>query len=461
MSSILLRSRGAVQPEFARIIAYAAIGFAVFGCFLQQAAAQSDGIPFVPVPYMLNSGIYTGNGHEFNEVYTEEIRIEGAPWMRLRFESFNLGQGSFLTITSLKDGGMQKLTAEHLKQWKNGTAFFNGDAVRISLHVAPLDVDVFFEIAEVISGVRDAGGARDTCDFDDRVPSTDAAVGRVVYHLASDPPNYYNICTGWIFSNGTNLTAGHCSIEPAVMAMIEFSVPQSSSGGLLIWADPDDQYFIDQTSVIFHNDGGSEVGNDWAVFACFPNPSTGLLPIEVQGEFVRGILSVVPDHVRVTGYGEDTGVRSFTQQTDAGDYLGETIEGPSDVVLEYLVDTEGGNSGGPIYHADVIHYALGIHTNGGCNPPNHGNKGTGFENDALMSAIQNFYGTSTIYVDGDHMFSLDLGPIFNPKLTVGGAVEIAPPGSLIWIVTGSYNEAVVIDKAMELVAPIGSAVIGQ
>jgi len=444
-----------------RLISYAAIGFAILGCLLQQAAAQSDEIPSVSVPYELNSGVYSGNGRNFSLVYSEKIQIDGAPWMRLQFGSFDLGRNSFLTITSLADGGTQKLTAEHIKQWNSGSAFFNGDAVNIDLHVGPADVDVFFEVAGIICGVRDAGGTRDTCDFDDRVPSTDAAVGRVIYQLLSDPPNTVHLCTGWIFSNGSHITAGHCLIEPAILAILEFNVPPSSSVGIPNFSAPSDQYAINRSRVVYHNDGDSEMGDDWAVFACFRNSNTGLLPVEAQGEFARGVLSVTPANVRVTGFGEDQAERSFTQQTDAGDYLGETIEGPSDVIIEYLVDTEGGNSGGPAYHGGVSQYAIGVHTNGGCNPPSTGNHGTGFENDDLMSAINNFFGSPVVHVDGNHLFTLDLGLIFDPKITVTGAAATATAGSRISIVTGSYNETVLIDKSMVLVAPVGPVIIGE
>ena len=361
MLPAIVRSRGAKQPLFIRLIGYAAIGFAVFGCFLQQAAAQTDEIPAVSVSYDLHSGFYSGDGQDFRLVYSEEIKVDRAPWMRLQFGSFNLGRNSFLSITSLEDGGTQKLTTENLKQWNNVSAFFNGDAVRISIHVAPSDENVFFEVIGVMSGVPNAGGMRDTCDFDDRVPSTDGAVGRIIYRLSSDPPDIIHLCTGWIFSNGSYITAGHCLIEPAISAILEFNVPPSSSSGSINYADPDDQYSINRPSVEFHNDGESESGDDWAVFACYRNSNTGLLPVEAQEEFARGVLSVTPANARVTGYGEDQAERSYTLQTDAGSFLGMTVEGPSDVILEYLVDTEGGNSGGPIYHGEVAHYAIGVH----------------------------------------------------------------------------------------------------
>lgn len=456
-----LGSRTFIRTLSARLIACAVMSIAVFPCFTQQAVAQDGEIRFVEVPYDFHSGFYSGNGQDFSLVYSEVIKIDRAPWMRLLFGSFNLGHHSFLTITSLKDGGTQKLTSETLKQWNNGSAFFNGDAVEICVHAAPSDENVFFEVAGVISGVPDPGGTRDTCEFDDRVPSTDPAVGRIIYQLSSDPPNIIHLCTGWIFSNGAHLTAGHCLIGPATLAFIEFNVPPSSSAGIINYADPDDQYMINHSSVVFHNDGEYDIGDDWAVFACYRNSNTGLLPVEAQGEFARGVLSVTPANARVTGFGEDHAERSYTQQTDAGEFLGMTVEGPSDVILEYLVDSEGGNSGGPIYHAEAPDYAIGVHTNGGCNPPSHGNQGTGFENDALMVAINNFYGSPVVHVDGNHVFTLDLGLIFDPKITVGGAATGAAEGSIISIVTGSYDETVLVDKAMVFVAPVGPVIIGE
>jgi hypothetical protein len=155
----------------------------------------------------------------------------------------------------------------------------------------------------------------------DRISSDDPAIGRFL--MLSPTGDVLNLGTGWIASNGSLLTAGHCFTLPPVYPggqsvcidnlvfqydhyVLEFNVPDSSeSDGTLIFAAPDSQYVIDESSVIFCNTG---VGTDWGVFRCFPNSNTNLLPVQAQNAFYR----LTVDHtqqsaptLRVTGYGLD------------------------------------------------------------------------------------------------------------------------------------------------------------
>lgn len=176
-----------------------------------------------------------------------------------------------------------------------------------------------------------------------------------------------------------------------------------------------------------------------------------------------------PDIVRVTGYGVDytppgtTGFRntdSQTQQTEIGSFIGEVIESASDVYIEYIVDTMGGNSGSPVIILGST-MTVGIHTDGGCDPPTEGNFGTGFENNALENAIQTFPGANVTYVDKDHPVVQEDGSIFRPFDTVTEAINAVTAGGVISIVKGTYNQSKTISKAMTLTAPVGSVIIGQ
>lgn len=255
-----------------------------------------------------------------------------------------------------------------MKQWQQKSAFFNGEAVEVEHHVSPDDKGVFFEIGEVMVGERVGAGARagepprqalqpDTeaiCGgSDDRVASSDPAVGRIV------PAG----CTGWIISNGAYLTAGHCADQ---LETLEFNVPASDDDGTINHPALKDEYPINQRNVDFRNDG---VGNDWAVFEVNPT-DTGLRPVHAQKAFYRMSRDSDPETFRITGHGVDgppdcfgssrqpgctpprppTSLRnadSQTQQTHTGRNRGES-GGGAQVTFRYEVDTQGGNSGSPI-----------------------------------------------------------------------------------------------------------------
>ena len=389
-------------------------------------------------------------------LFNEVVRVSDAPWLQLHFGDYNLGKRSYITITSLKDGSHQRLNHKNLTKCRNSSVYFNGDAVEVELHIAPGEKDVFFNLAEITVGEW-VGAPESLCGQDDRVSYTDRRVGRIM------PVG----CTGWIVSNGVHLTAGHCE-DGHNMDMLEFNVPPSWPDGTVRHPLAEDQYDIDQNSIVWFDDGDG-IGNDWAVFACDPNPQTNLLPVQAQGYFFRMSRDDSPSTVRVTGYGVDstppgsTGFRnsdSQTQQTDYGSFLGEVVEGPSDVYIEYAADTMGGNSGSPVQREGSF-ITIGIHTNGGCIPPSTGNRGTSFENDALENAIQTFPGTNATYVDKDYAVVSEDGTVFRPYDTVSEAVNGATSGDIVSIVRGSYNEQMTISKTMILSAPVGKVTIGE
>jgi hypothetical protein len=291
-------------------------------------------------------------------------------------------------------------------------------------------------------------------------------------------------CTAYLASNGTVLTAGHCAdwdpdstgplLPDGVLdlwGVVEFNVPASQADGTPVAAAPNDQYPIDLSNVVWNFDGsGQGLGKDWAIFACLPNSNTGLLPHQAQGAFFRMTREAPPtDHdIRVTGYGIDsdppgsTGDKNFqnvTLQTDAGSYVGERNSG-ANVWHEYVVDTRRASSGSPIIWRNYG-FAIGIHTNGGCAPPDFGNNGTSFEHDPLENALQDFPGANTRYVDPVSMAPTQDGTIFQPYATILQAVNGTPTGGQISIVAGPYDEQITIDQAVTLIAPVGTVTIGQ
>lgn len=420
--------------------------------------------PYRTERYTLDMGVHTGDGLTTRLAFRTTVQIPAAMWLRVLFEDYQLGEASFITLVSAQDGSRQQLDAVSLRQWHGRSAFFNGGRVDVELHVAPYDAGVFVRLKEIWVGesaLPQPAEPQDICGAtDDRVRTTDKAIGRFVF----DPGlNQIAACTGWMTANSTILTAGHCADFGAYTQpdMIEFNVPLSNAAGDPQFANADDQYPIDQTHFDFHNNG---LGDDWGVFEALENSNTHLLPVHAQQAFYRLALAgdVHPVTVRVSGYGIDTTPNESNRvlQTHSGSYLGETMAGNTGYV-SYSVDTEGGNSGSPIIsRTNTVSVTVGIHTNGGCTSGGS-NSGTTFAHTALATAIRTFYYPVVDYVDKAHPTNTVDGDIFRPWNTVDLGVFFANSGSVLSIVTGSYNEAITITKAVTLTAPVGVVTIGQ
>jgi hypothetical protein len=77
-----------------------------------------------------------------------------------------------------------------------------------------------------------------------------------------------------------------------------------------------------------------------------------------------------------------------------------------------------------------------------------------------MAAIQNFPGENVVYVDSAYTPARRTGAVLTPYATVTEAVTAAPEGSIVSIVTGSYNERLTIRAPVTLTAPVGPVIIG-
>jgi len=79
--------------------------------------------------YSLKAGIYNGqkNSKQIEKAATHTINIAGSPWLRIFFSEVQLGENSYLTVISQKDGSKQILNSKTIKQWQNTSAFFNGE----------------------------------------------------------------------------------------------------------------------------------------------------------------------------------------------------------------------------------------------------------------------------------------------------------------------------------------------
>lgn len=316
------------------------------------------------------------------------VHVPGAKWMRLKFGQVllagdtALGNASTLRITSHLDGGTQELDLSELVQWRNSSAYFNGDTLEVEVLAYPHTGINRVVVDSAISGGAEINAAPEAPDIplaqcgpaDDRVLSTDPRSARLL-------PAF---CTGALIDDckGCFLTAGHCMGE-GELEVAQFNVPPSFPNGVITHPPPADQYAIDPSSLQGANGG---VGADWAAFGCFPNSETGLSPLAAQGSSYGLSLPppIVPaSTVRVTGYGTDSSRDNYVLQTSSGAYLSGTN------VLEYEVDTFSGNSGSLVV-SEVTGAAIGIHTHAGCSQGGgSGNQGTPLTNKALQEALTN------------------------------------------------------------------------
>ncbi len=404
------------------------------------------------------------------------ISNPGVQGQRIYFSNVNLGAKSYLLIQSHLDNGIQRLDNISMEQWNYASAFFNGDALTITLCVAPDESNIHASINSVViyTGLIPFQainpGIESICDgTDDRVVSTDNRVGRILSTTA--PGSSLSTCTGWQISNGVFLTAGHCVVGG--MQVYELNVPMSTSNGGIIFANPNDQYPVAQGSFIFEN---ANEGDDWCIFNVNPNSNTGLLPYQngananvINNRFFRCSWELLPgtsgSTTRITGFGKDSlpvgtggGRNSFnaTNQTHVGPFDAKSGSGNS-IKIEYTVDTEPGNSGSPVI-IEGTNTTIGIHTYGDC-PLNGVNGGTSFDAQDLENAINNYLGPGNVYVDVDHPSIFTFGSVMNPYHTVSGAVANASSGDILKIVEGVYIESVIINKTLTLTAPVGLVVI--
>jgi V8-like Glu-specific endopeptidase len=455
------------------VVLIAVVGF--------STSAQGDAFfPTTRLPYRVDSGIHDGTAEDFMTPFRDVVWVPDAPWLRLHVEAHSLGPKSYVTLTSLEDGGLQRLDAEGISRWDNYTAYFNGEAVMIELSVAPGEKGVSIVFDEALAGVPPGAQTEsprqqkllDICgDEDNRIASNDTRVGRLRYPGGG-------VCTGWLIPEGIVLTAGHCGDGDLTGVMMEFNVPPSDSNGSPNDSSPEYQYPANTSHWVFQDNGP---GEDFKVFTLYPNTETFQYAHDVQGFFWLTTNVPLPDNMmRVTGYGIDPyppgdgcctpaceqmcNADSLTQQTAIG-----RLDQLSGTTLEYEVDTMGGDSGGPVI-SENNGFTVGIHNAGGCQSAVDGyeNHGTWFGYAELQDAIRSFLPPGIYWVEGVSTHFVQTGDLFLPFKTVSTAVDMVPNGAVVKIVGGNYTAAAgntfvagANGNAMTLMAVIGDAVIGN
>jgi len=389
--------------------------------FLVAFARAEDPLPSIRVPLPFDSGAHANPGSAPAVVLSFPVIVEGAAWMRLEFSQVELagsvfdGTGAVLRITSLYDAAVQELNAVHVGQWRNTSAYFNGDEVLVEVLAQPGSGPsrVVLEAVTVdLSGLPES-----ICGpTDDRVLSSDNRAGRLV------PVG----CTGWVINdcNACMLTAGHCS--GTNLQVLQFNVPLSTSTGTIQNPPPADQYAIDMSNV--QTNGGQGVGNDWAYFGVFPNSNTGLTPFQAYGG--RYTLVIPPplntaDPIRVTGFGTRSSPASWSQVQET--HVGAWVTNSGNT-LQYTPDTTGGNSGSPVIHEPTGN-AIGIHTHGGCTATGGANAGTNANHPGLQAALSVPTGVCAagFSVVGGVPTTMSVGTPLTIQIQVSGGVVAGSP----------------------------------
>jgi len=307
------------------------------------------------VPYTLDTGwVKAEQGDQPQKVYETVIYYEGAYSMRLYFEEVHLSPGSWIEVRSLYDNEVQRLDSSQLALWRNRTAFFNGNALLLTLYCAP-GTTARLVIRKIW---LDRGGSSEGGDFS---PAECTGCGRP--HCSNACSQRQPACVPWtgdclalhgncqqwagritpigcsasvISRAGCVISAGHCLDMPGdpLDYVIQFNVP-ASLPNCAIQHPP----VADQFPPINHVYDGSP---DWAVIVLGPN-SEGQLPYERYGQLRRPVPYddvEVGQSVGVYGYGRwraggpNEGCRNYTLQYDDGQvtfssglWIGTNVEG--------------------------------------------------------------------------------------------------------------------------------------
>lgn len=302
-------------------------------------------------------------------VYDDVVAMPGMAWLRLYFGNVSLDRGSYIRITSLRDGEQQRMDAATLEMWSYGSAYFNGDAVRVELIAGPFSqnnvLDIEYVASEPIAHAR--GDNCGICGADDRAPVNNSS------------NNFARImpvgCSATIYNDSSCfVTAGHCLGSATVL---HFNVPDSSNNCQTNNPPVADQFPVTSSDGL---DGG--VGADYGAMTSGTN-SEGQTAYERYGTFVP-LASSVPNsgNLDITGYGVDSEcTRSQTEQYHGGPIL--TVN--SDTIT-YEVDVTYGNSGSSIlYNNQVV--GVVTHCSNGCE-----NYGTRIDESGFQSVIASVCG---------------------------------------------------------------------
>lgn len=382
--------------------------------------------------YDLDSGVRNNPLGTPSMVFSGEVTVPSAPWLRLFLSDTNLPSGSWLLLSSKEDNAVQRFDAASLQDYSFSSAVFNGDTVRVRLVAGPgtqgnrVSVSVV-HVGSVVDNPEDT-----LCGTDDRVLSSDKRVAR----------GYVSGCTMFLVNEHTMVTAGHCvglnlpGIGPLTdLAM--FEVPLSGPDGGWNFPPPDHQYPLDLSTLTMQDNGH---GQDWAVVSSFRNSNHGRYAGQNQEGWFRignvpTAATIDQESIRITGHGEiETGPITWNaaQTTQVGPGVDVT---PTEVL--YRTDTSNGTSGSPII-LESTDEVIGVHTHGGCESIG-ANRGTRIDVPGLAAAIITV--SNSVEAGSVTVFGAGCGGTLGvPALSASGVADIggrvdltvsrAPPNQL-------------------------------
>lgn len=386
----------------APVRAFAAVLLASLLSPLPQLLAQTSPPPSHSEPVWVASNNHDNPTPVEGVVWSDFVNAPvGTPWVRLYFQTVSLPKGSYLRLVSVRDGEVMTMRQEHMAQWGYSSAYFNGNSVLVQLVAGPNTTGNHVVVHQVMAGnIAPQIVPESICgSTDDRVLATDARCGRM------DPIG----CSAWIIDRPTtgndrvHLSAGHCFAQGQIL---EFNVPASGADCSLSHPPVSKQFAIDSASSQSVNNG---VGDDYWVFRCFPNPTTGRTTFQEQGASfaLASNLPAVATTLRNTGFGVDgtntnnaaganNSCSCATATTGSRNQVLQTHTGPLNSLganaLNYGIDTCGGNSGSVMIH-ETTGQAVAIHTHGGCTTSTgSSNSGTAITHPGLQTAIASVAG---------------------------------------------------------------------
>ncbi|MHC5210427.1 MAG: trypsin-like serine peptidase [Planctomycetota bacterium] len=412
-------------------------------CAWLVPATSSQALRLQParVPAHADSGTLNNSSPSERVVFQHVVSAgPDAAWVQVRFAEATLPEGGHVRLTSLLDGDTQPLTGTQLvDEWNLHSAYFNGPAVLVELVAGPFSAGNRLVVDSVLTAdphTSPAVGPGDTiCGAtDDRVPSSDPAVGRLLFSG--------DVCSAFIVSDVVSgnerfhLTGGHC-LFGSTNIVLQFDVPLSGVFCELNMPPAAKQFSVDEATMLW----SLGTGDDWGVFRCFPNPGTGKTTFEEQGAaYPRAPSIPASGAVTVTGHGSDaaegqtaggngncgcdpktfSGTWNTIQQTDSGE-----ITGVNGDLVGYDADTCGGSSGSPVIH-DLTGQAIAIHFDGLCTTPSNQNIGTAVTHKEIEAAIA-LFGAGPVWQDWENGLPGILGV---PNLWGDGTLLGGDPVSL-------------------------------
>jgi V8-like Glu-specific endopeptidase len=330
------------------------------------AVAQEASYPTTRVPLASDSGYLANPAATARTVWAEDVPVAAA-WGQLRFLDWNLPAGSRVAIRSLaRPDWIQWHDAHSLLDYDGHTCQLLGGTLRVELVAAPGSTQNRVRLAEALLLHVDGVVEIDTIcgSSDDRVLSSDPRSCRL-----------NSSCSAWLFSEYAVGTAGHCMSSTSGQ-ILHFNVPLSSGSGGTTPAHPNDQYALQNGTLLYLNGG---TGNDWSASAAVRNSNTNLFPGQAQGSWytVASPPSFAPGQViRITGYGTGNGTSgSPTWNQVQKTHTGSRVDTTNANRMLYATDTTGGNSGSPVIF-ESNGQVVGVHTHGGCTSTGGSNSGT-------------------------------------------------------------------------------------